>query len=302
MSAVAEQTDAKAEVPAGERPSGDAIAILGCGPAGLIAAWTLEREGIEKDRIKILSKSPLQPSPISGAQFLHQPIGMMADTPPDGQIEFCRLGSKQVYAEKIYNEPGKITSWEVIEPKTDAWKLDPVYSQLWRLYEDNLIASEINSSNMQTLIESGEYSQIFSTIPPEAYCHNASHDFPKVDIAIAEPVESLDVPNFVIYSGREQDRWYRMSNIFGTSWIEFGHSELHKYNGEMQLNNSYDVWTDQILFGCKPLGTLCDCFMNQGDAPVVRVGRFGTWDRRLLLHHVPEQVRQGLQHPGSRIV
>lgn len=259
-------------------------AVLGYGPAGLIAAKTLVDEGIDVDVIGAGGKSV-----IGGAQYLHAPL-LNAEhvTEPEGMIEFLKMGDRDGYARKIYPEASVDVSWDHYEGCQPAWALGPVYEILWSHFEDKLIHDTFNGLSLSMLLETGRYDIVFSSIPAHALClHPSSHGFPKVGIKLVPWSPISDLNNVVLYSGRLSDSWYRTSVIFGEAWSEFGGAVASKaqYTQELADDEVLPVHT-----GFKPLGTDCDCHPD-----MVRIGRFGLWDRKILLHHVPDQVRAGLE-------
>lgn len=271
-------------------------AVLGYGPAGLIAAKTLVDEGIDVDVIGAGGKSV-----IGGAQYLHAPI-LNAEyvTEPEGMIEFLKMGDRDGYAKKIYPEASVDVSWDHYEGCQPAWALGPVYEILWAHFEDQLIHDTFNGLSLSMLLETGKYDIVFSSIPAHALClHPGSHGFPKVNIGLV-PWSPIRLPNVVLYSGRPDDTWYRTSNIFGERWTEFGSPATSKatylnLNGEFADREEDPDLQYEIQRGFKPLGTNCDCHPD-----MVRIGRFGLWDRKILLHHVPHQVRAALDERNER--
>lgn len=245
-------------------------AVLGYGPAGLIAAKTLVDEGIDVDVIGAGGKSV-----IGGAQYLHEPI-LNAEhvTEPEGHIEFVKIGDRDGYAEKIYPDASFQVSWDNYEGCQPAWALGPVYDILWGYFQDRLIHDTLEGMSLVKLHQTGKYDIIFSSIPAHALCLGI-HAFPRVSIKLVpwSPIEDLN--NVVMYSGRESETWYRTSVIFGEAWSEYGGAATARTESRL---------------GFKPLGTNCDCHPY-----VVRIGRFGLWDRKILLHHVPHQVRAALK-------
>jgi hypothetical protein len=272
-------------------------AVLGYGPAGLIAAKTLVDEGIDVDVIGAGGKSV-----VGGAQYLHENVMNPHHTDPEGYIEFLKVGDRYNYARKIYGRDGIDVSWDHYEGSQPAWALGPVYDILWSHFEDKLVHDTFNGLSLSMLLETGMYDIVFSSIPAHALClHPSSHGFPKVPILLV-PFSPVKVNNLVLYSGRESDAWYRTSCIFGEQWTEFGAAASSKaqyfdaaLTGGTDLSpGDYHECDDGRIIepvrGFKPLGTNCDCHPD-----MVRIGRFGLWDRKILLHHVPDQVRAGLE-------
>lgn len=258
-------------------------AVLGYGPAGLIAAKTLVDERIDVDVIGAGGKSV-----IGGAQYLHAPILDERVTEPEGQIEFLKMGDRDGYAKKIYPQTEVSVSWDNYEGAQDAWALGPVYDILWAHFEDLLVHDTLDGLSLAALVDTGKYDIVFNSIPAHALCVAGGHGFPKVPIKLI-PWSPLSLENVVLYSGRERDAWYRTSCIFGERWTEFGgFTEGARYFDDEDCDDVPRL--AEPVRGFKPLGTNCDCHPD-----VVRIGRFGLWDRQILLHHVPDQVRTGLE-------
>lgn len=269
--------------------------ILGCGPAALIAARTLEQNGVDTDHIRILSKVK-EPSEISGAQFLHRPI--YGEEKPDAVISVVRLGLASGYARKVYGDERMPTSFTSGEVEMDAWSLIKAYERLWEDFSPGIEVMDVDAAAFKELAESEEYDEIISTIPPQSYCDNPVHDFKSVPILLSSsPLDDLSAENVIMYSGRPEDEWYRLSNLFGEQGIEFGNEGKPLGSDNVrEITRADDVmgllWArEDIRIGMKPLGTTCDCGFNpEGKPNLLRVGRFGMWDRGRLLHQVPSQV------------
>jgi hypothetical protein len=259
------------------------IAVLGYGPAGLIAAKTLVDAG--HTDVDIIGAGPK--SLIGGAQYLHEPI-LNPHQDPEGEITFLKIGTGQGYAKKVYDQGDTETSWEHYEGVVPAWALLPAYDVLWNFFVDGLINDTLNGLSLSMLMETGKYDLVFSSIPLHSLCLSpSSHSFPRAKIVLA-PFSPVHMSNVVVYSGREEDSWYRTSSIFGESWTEFNAALASKaeYMDDRGLGEQEFV---PIQHGFKPMPTNCDCHPD-----VVRIGRFGLWDRKILLHHVPQQVQVAL--------
>jgi hypothetical protein len=245
------------------------IAILGCGPAALLTAHTLTTMGCEQDNINIYSFQKNK-SPIGGAQFLHAPLNDWE--PADAMIEFERLGKPQVYAEKVYGRRSMPTSWSDYEMgKVPAWNLERIYSTLWERWEEHIGVLHVTPTTIDAF---RNYWRTFSTIPPQEYCSkHHRHTEARIKISFDDDVEG---ENVVRYSGEPRHAWYRESRIFGHGFREYGADTKLKSN-------------EWHVEGKKPLNNECTC------SPwVIRIGRFGLWDRKVLLHHVPDQVVRGV--------
>lgn len=267
--------------------------ILGCGPAGLIAYRTLEQHGVKPDNIVIMSDKP-EPSVIGGAQFLHSPI--FGEEEPDALVSVVKIGTSLGYANKVYGNPATATSFDKfgteIAEEIKAWSLWNAYEKLWMLYGSGIVNRRVDAEALMEVMDTGEYDEIISTIPPTAYCSNPDHSFKSVPIIIGEPMDCLPMDDCIVYSGREQDRWYRTSNLFGENGAEFGTSGEPTISPALEDKVLGHTWESrrELKKGLKPLGTDCDCGYGHPTTKLLRVGRFGMWDRKRLLHQVPSQV------------
>lgn len=267
------------------------VLILGCGPAGLIAARTLEQNGLDTDQFDIVADEA-QPSRIGGAQFLHRPL--FGETEPDAMISVAKIGDSYGYAEKVYGKSGEVTSFDRLplhrSDEVEAWSLIKAYERLWEDYRPGIHERHIDDEAFAEYLNGGEYTEIISTIPPSSYCHNPVHDFESVPILIAQsPMDEFPADNFVLYSGRLDDAWYRISCIFGEESLEFGSGGDPQVTEDMRAEANR-LNPDHIVTGMKPTRTTCDCGFGHPHTKLLRVGRFGSWDRRVLLHQVPSQV------------
>jgi len=232
--------------------------ILGCGPAGLLAAHACSLKGID---VEIYSIE--KPSKIYGAQFLQQAIPDITDGEPDGHIVFNKVGTRQGYATQVYGRPDAPCSWDEYEEGLQpAWHLRSVYDDLWTLYSRYITDLELNSAILTSLEERQDVDFRFSAVPAQVICwDHAVHKFDYKRVWATEtPAVHLD-DNVIVYSGREQDSWYRTSNLFGHYSTEWSH----------QIGGAKT--------GIKPLSTNCNC------RPMwQRIGRFGRWKRGVLVH------------------
>lgn len=239
-----------------------------------------------RDEIDILAKDKVL-SPIGGAQYLHENViqddAMEARPMPDVVLPHVHLGSAAGYAFKVYGDCGESTSWSDHDGNVEAWSLKRIYKQLWNRWFDRIEAQYIVPAALEG-IRSKYPAGVISTIPATFTCrmNDAKHDFPTIESVLVRMPIDLIVKNVVIYSGRLTDPWYRLSNIDGMTWGEFRPNKVVE---------SYPHGIKESIVAQKPMGTNCDCCSELG---IVRMGRFGLWDRQVLLHHVPVQVENAV--------
>lgn len=251
-------------------------AILGCGPAGLLAAWAAEQLGFEP---AIYSKR-IQ-SQIGGAQFLHQSIPGLPDEPRPCRVVF--RGTAEGYAEKVYGDPNAPTSWSLLEPgEHTIWPMVQIYDDLWKYFRTRIYNLDLGPRNFQEIPQ--DYDICISTIPVPALCifnrtnqdppEGFSHQFYsqpvwiKYDHPLFDPGTEALMPNTVLYDGapayRGVNEYYRASNLFGVRSAEYGQPTL--------------LGSPQRLVH-KPLSTTCDCYPN-----IIRQGRYGKFEKGVLAH------------------
>jgi hypothetical protein len=257
------------------------VAILGCGPAGLIAAYAAEVAG----HIPTIYSHKVQ-SKIFGAQYLHEPIPGLSPDEPELEIQVIKMGSARGYAKNVYNDLKMQVSWNKFkEGFTPGWSLKRVYDQLWARYEDRIHDIIINPSAIKMIVSG--YDKTFSTFPARSICSIWQHNFPAAAIwVIHGPVEKDAVnreQNIMIYNGVDMNGasgWYRYSCISGYESWEFSsrHTQLQILDDGLQISE-----------GFKPLGTNCDCHPN-----LIRLGRFGKWDKNVFTHHSYQEVLDAL--------
>lgn|SRR5678816_1379769 len=249
------------------------IAVLGVGPAGLMAAHAVALSG----RPVSLFGQPnadgsVKKSKLGGAQFLHDPIPIVCDEEdPDAVITYRVFGTVERYAQKVYGglvKPERVSMNNVYDGKqVNAWNLLSTYDKLW----DYLSAKDANVVTIDQewiakAIEAQWFDMILSTIPAPAICvANYAHSFPSQSITIANEA-MMGTPDTIYYSGHEDHSWYRTSVLFGYEGTEWGQGVTPPLPGTFKV--------------AKPLQTNCNCHPE-----VERLGRYGTWTKGVLTTH-----------------
>jgi hypothetical protein len=246
------------------------VAVLGCGPAGLLAAWAVEQRGIKPSIISRRIKSR-----VGGAMYLHRPIEGLTKSKPDGYVKFDMRGDERTYSRKVYgtahfyNEVSFNKYKDVDEEP--AWNIVPVYNTLWDYYGPFIHEIDrITPDDIDWLAK--EFDLVICTIPRNAVCMWPAHTFIDQPIYIAN-ANLFDVPpNTFIYNGTEEGEWYRQSNVWGNHATEWSPARLGKAKPPLP-----DIKTVS-----KPFKTSCDCHFDLGN--VYFAGRFGCWDKNILTH------------------
>jgi hypothetical protein len=258
------------------------VAILGCGPAGLIAAEELSTLG---HSVNIYSRA--NKSNIAGAQFIHERLGWYCNKEPDYHVWVEKHGTREGYAENVYGDPKAETSWDNFKVgKMPAWDMRATYDRLWSAWEGRVIDAIIDPFMVDALLEYND--MIFSSVPLTAICRERElHTFQRQPVIIVQGHNEASMPGQQImhYNGlpptQDGPLWYRFSSFNGhQSW------EYNLWRGE--AIEPRGGW--EIVKINKPLRTNCDCFDD-----VIRIGRYGCWDKKILTHHIQRQVRDALQ-------
>jgi hypothetical protein len=262
------------------------VAVLGCGPAGLLAAHAATLCG---HSVNIYSKR--MKSPMEGAQYLHMDIPGLR-LPPPKTIQYSLIGDVDTYRQKVYGagDPDIVVSPQQYQGSHKCWDLRFTYSRMWNRWAPKVHDVMITHQIMEHLVQMNDV--IISSIPATTLCHNEDeHTFAYQPVSIDNlwsgplPAEAPRLwdghENMVICNGLPVDDhvaetgWYRTSHIYGHMNTEWSSPDLVP-KGRVASR----VWRVR-----KPLSTDCTCWSN-----IMRVGRYGLWQKGVLSHHAYEQV------------
>lgn len=250
------------------------VYVLGCGPAGLAAAHAACELGI---RVEIISNN--RKSHMFGAQYLHKPIPGL-DPGEARTITYRLQGSIKEYRAKVYGMGTDVeVSPDTLEENHQAWDIRLAYNQLWDRYRNLIRAENVTPSWM---MDNAMLRPMISSIPMPSICFG-NHVFTHADIFSAGEAPELgvwipaiqDIPeDTVVCNGLAEPSWYRASRIFGRGTIEWPYLTEHGYGAKVS----------------KPITNSCDCWPN-----VLRVGRYGKWEKGVLVHHAYEEALEWLK-------
>jgi hypothetical protein len=206
--------------------------------------------------------------------YLHEPIEGLTGEKPDGTLVIMKDGTAEGYAKKVYGDESHPVSWHHFEEgETPMWSLRLAYERLWMSYRSQIRAREINHIGLHELTQ--EFDTVICTAPKPRFCLNPDkHTFTAQPIWIrvvtsAHPMQG----NVMAYNGREETPWYRMSHI--DNILSFEYATKPPFSG--------------LLEGKKPIENNCDCWPT-----VTWTGRFGSWTKGVLTHHVYAMVHDAL--------
>lgn len=242
----------------------DEVIVLGCGPAGLLAAHAVNMCGREP---VVLSRKVR--SPIGGAQFLHEPIPHVARKEDAETVRFVKRGSAAIYAKKIYGDMAAPTSWDGYEEgEHTVWNMRRAYGILWEMYSGCIVEEEVTPGMVEGLASQGD--MVISSIPLRATCPDPQDYEWKsqtVWIEYGTDVHTEADDMEIIYNGRSGSAWYRASNLFGWKGVE---------------------WSEPIEGAVEITKPLYSSF--PGVVGVLNVGRYGQWKKGVLVHDAYNDV------------
>jgi len=251
-------------------------AVLGSGPAGLLAAHALVRE--HDITPVIYARGPR--SIIHGAQFLHVAIPGIVSPEPDAAVKFEHWGVAEEYAMKVYGDAAAPCSWRAFGDEVPIWSMQRAYDELWMTYKDLVVPVELLKDQIAMVEDT--FDLVISTIPADALCQNGAHNFEHATVWVTDKAQDgVPVPNCIVLNGVYSEPWYRSSNILG-----YGSTEWPGTLFDYQIS---ELSADQRVRVQKPLRTDCTCRPH-----VVRAGRFGEWKKGVLVHDAYNKVREVL--------
>ena len=255
-----------------------AVAIIGAGPAGLLAAHAVERMGHVPHIF-----APLNKSAISKVQCLWKLPPGLDFKPYD--LEVVKHGTAAGYARLLYGYETAPNSFDEVRAGHHmVWPLDEVYDWLWDRYEKEIYPGMVKMSGVQGLLS--DYSVVINTAPLWKLCQDIKHNFQSVYTLVNTKQTNLEghyVPASTYLNGRDEsnDQWFRWSWCRGEETIEYSSTAKNPMPIEM------------FSRGTKPISTDCTCWQSLGrvgDKPrqLHRIGRFGRWARGVMNHHAFE--------------
>lgn len=248
------------------------VVVLGCGPAGLFAAHAARKMGAD---LMILSKK--RRSEMYGAQYLHTGIPGLTDGTKSFDVEYRLEGDLDDYLRKVYGavipERSAITR-ESLVGRYPAWDIRWAYNRAFDVYRDTIENHTVAADTMRALLMELRPALLISTIPAPELCQmRPGHSFDTRRVwAIGDAPERgifaprpFTDPNLILYNGEDSPGWYRASNIGGYYAVEWP--------------EDIKPPIPEVAAVDKPVSTTCDCWMRWKRSKVVRLGRYGAWNR-----------------------
>lgn len=274
------------------RAEARSVAILGAGPSGLLAAQAAYERGYDPvifsrpplgDRLGTVAKSDLH-----GCQYLHAPVPSPTFAGGPGKpVNYTLRGTGAEYRRKVY---GTDDTRIAVSPDEYgnagphmAWDLRYVYAKLWARWESKMRPMHITPEEVGLALQNRRWVKVLSTIPAPVMCYDPAHTFSAQPIwAMGQREGSQDFPFAcppftVVCNGDRDTGWYRMANVFGMTTVEWAGERKPPIKGVVRVE--------------KPLTTNCTCHADKG---LVRIGRFGKWQKGVLVHTAYTEVKAAL--------
>jgi hypothetical protein len=247
------------------------IAVLGCGPAGLLAAYAVEKAGHTPYIVSIKEKSVLP-----GSLHLRESIDGLTNIYPDRTVTIVRMGSPKGYAQKVYGDRNRYTGWDNYDRTYPSWNVQTAYDKLWDIYQGRIDNRTITPMVLQSL--GLDYPLVISTIPQPHLCME-DHVFDSVPYWIRDlptPEEEIG-RELIVYNGLPSDPWYRFSVLGDRTALEYSAQPA-------------DYGSSAVSKGVKAIGNNCDCWPS-----IIRAGRWAQWSHGVLLNHAYHKALQAAE-------
>ena len=208
-------------------------------------------------------------SRLFGAQYLHEPIPGMTEEPA-ALVQYHLEGTPEEYRKKVYGDEwdGTVSPEDVAESHY-AWNIRETYDRMYSAYGKEIDSCYITPIATPIAIRQAGYDLVISTVPRKLWAEPGDHFLSTNVWAIGDAPElGIQTPfrpaNFtVICDGTDDVSWYRASNIFGYSTIEWpGHTRPP---------------LDGVSLVEKPLA-----HNSKAASDFIHLGRFGAWRKGVL--------------------
>lgn len=248
--------------------------VLGCGPAGLLAAHGITVAAEERGKeAEVQIYSSKHRSQLFGCQYLHQAIPGL--TLASQFVDYRLTGTLAGYRRKVYGREDVAVSPDLLERSHRAWDIRAAYQQLWERYEGGIEDYFLSTGSWRILRRQlYDVDIIISTVPAPVLCSDldgctfdsetvwAMGDAPPLGRRAAVPVELPD--GSILCSGKGSQEWYRVAHVFGHHTVEWP-ADATPPRGASRVT--------------KPLSTTCRC-----NPEVIRSGRYARWQKGVLAH------------------
>lgn len=290
------------------------VAILGCGPTGLIAAHAVYCRGIAP---YIFSKK--RKSQLFGSQYLHNPIPHLVKEDEGEQVKYVNIGTPEEYRRKTHG-----TAWDGLwapeEFKTEhmAWDIRAAYDRLWRRYSplitDYQIVTRSNGAGVDYSkrhpykyllddVKISQYDLVISSVPRRIWevegeifiCSEgwALGDAPESGKFVPFAIDDMNI----ICDGSDKTSYNRLSCVFGYKTVEWpkGYPQKRDRHGHIGPHPAASKFVKPLKYVPGP-GNGRSNPVNQENW--LHIGRFGRWLKGIVVTDAWDDVNNRLDHMG----
>lgn len=213
-----------------------------------------------------------------GAQYLHSEIPGLTDGSAPFKVEYRLDGSLDDYLWKVYGDTIPDRSAITVESLVgtyDAWDIRYAYRAAFHKYLPSINNHHIGPDTVYDILSAHRPDLLISTIPAPVLCtqkERHAFDVRKVWAIGDAPERGTFAPRFGIgqnviqYNGDRDTGWYRASSISGYEAVEWPGRRKPPIPNVVEVD--------------KPVGTTCDCWLSAKKTKVIRLGRYGAWNRK----------------------
>jgi len=269
------------------------VAVLGCGPSGLIAAHACVRRNVP---VVVYSRGA-EPSYLQGSQYLHEPIPAIIGYTEGMPITYVTNGTPEEYRRKVHGKfwDGQVAAEDFI-PHHDGWDIRTAYRRLWTRY-GNLV-QDMDFTGIEDaakLVGSQKFSMVVSTLPRKLWAQPGDEFIYSQGWATSGELARVICQgigsNSIVCDGTNKVTWSRASRVFGHYTVEWPWND-----GERPTYGNEEAKIARLM---KPLR--CKTDVHTGDAlvsggpPWVFAGRYGEWKKGVVVTDTWAVVNRALE-------
>jgi hypothetical protein len=233
-----------------------------------MAAWACYNKGYDVTIISDTKSKPL----VSGMTYLHKPCDIPgsisrvlqeAVLQENVPLDICAMS----YSFKVYgcvNIPNSINKLSKPISQKLIWDMSYAVDYLWQIFQDKITIFTIDVNDIFSLSE--KYDLVYCTIPRNIYDDSCKYS---TSYLFYSKVKTND--NLVFYDISPSSPVYRFGVIYNQYFIE-SNSKI----------SSTQISMDKVIS--------CDKLHLKFPDNVVLVGRYGEWDKSVLVSDVYEKV------------
>lgn len=259
------------------------VAIIGCGPTGLIVAHACALNGVE---FNVFSKK--RKSFLFGSQYLHEPIPELIEESEGRQVRYINVGTPEEYRRKTHGKWWDgIIAPEDFETEHVAWNIREAYDRLWMRYGRGVTDAEIRDGTLYVnredwMKELAAYDLVISSVPRRLWAVEGDEFTYSEGWALGDaPEHGVFVPydltdNTIICDGSPDTHYNRLSKVFGYTTVEWpAHTDMNVVKAAESMPEP-----SQFI---KPLAFKASTTHENRTSDWLHVGRFGAWRKAVLV-------------------